>query len=425
MALMWRAEQVNSSLGVPAESALPVIEWRRYSALFTIFATVLIYSGFAFQSRTLGLSPLPYQVWFGLLLFGSFPVLAKVAREGLQFPAIMIWAYAYLLVAIGWTFISLDVATSIYAVGVVIVFFITMLVFYLTFGQRDMRVLAIKAIFWVTLFGSILNIVQNRMGMWRPGGLHIDPNTSSCALVMGMVVTNQYVRPKYRIVYQVFVFLGIVMTLSRGGLVEWGAAIILLYVFGRERAAQSKSMLFIAICLVGLTISPIGQGLVDGFIESTPQASRLFGLGDSEELEEDSRFVLVQEAWTRIERHPFVGSGTGMAEIYEDGAWYGPHNMYLLFMMQFGMWSALIYVALAFVLARLDRRRWFFSIPLAVTFLLVGMFDHNVLVQWHYALMFALVVRMDGTEFSSQHTPMSLTDTNRATSAVDHRMLPA
>jgi O-antigen ligase len=107
-----------------------------------------------------------------------------------------------------------------------------------------------------------------------------------------------------------------------------------------------------------------------------------FGLNDLSGLADDSRILLLDSALQTIWEHPFIGQGLGFSFYWGDlnSIGQGAHNMFLRFMLDFGIAGALIWLAFCVALyaqsATQGNKR--FSLYLAGFALLISFFSHNL-----------------------------------------------
>jgi hypothetical protein len=373
----------------------------RYAKIVVVAMTALFYSGYAYTGVDLGLSIV--RPWLWLLVFAGLtvPMNLSLIRKRITFTPLLVWAYCLLAVMLLWSIIAPSPATAIDKIMAFGYFMVAVILTLAMLRTVAARKVATKAVFLVVIGSAVTNLVMAGMGATRPSGLYSNPNTSGYALVMGMIVTHTSVPSRYRFLFQIFVLSGVIVTESRASLVLWAVSVVLLYVMSPEKHHQNRWVVGTMVLLSLVVMSPVGNDLFDSMGESEEEESRLLSLGSPEELEDDSRVELVNLAFEEIREYPILGQGTGKATVIQNNREFGTHNMYLAMMMQFGVLGVIVMPALALVVLGRRSPRWQLSVPFAVLLIIASFFNHNLLDQWHFGFMLAMVTVMTGTEFAS------------------------
>jgi hypothetical protein len=372
----------------------------RYATVVVFAMTALFFSGYAYTGVELGLSIVRPWMWLFVFAGLTIPMNLSLIRKRLTITPILVWAYCLLAVMILWSVIAPSPAAAIDKIIAFGLFMATVILAMTMLRTEAARRVAAKAVFLVVIGSAVTNLVMASMGTNRPSGLYSNPNTSGYALVMGMIVTHLFVPPKYRFLYQIFVLAGVFVTESRASLILWAVSVILIYVLNREKQHQNRWVVGTMVVLGLVALSPVGGNLLDNMGDSSGEESRLLSLGSREELKDDSRVELVNLAIDEIREHPILGQGTGKATVIQDNKEFGTHNMYLAMMMQFGVLGVVVMPALALIVLGRSSSRWQFSVPFAVLLIIASFFNHNLLDQWHFGYLLALVCVMTGTEFA-------------------------
>ena len=165
-----------------------------------------------------------------------------------------------------------------------------------------------------SLFSSLnysLDITQARSAyLYREGLLRADGPFSSgivlgyvlmIGLGMGLTIKNHFHRNKLYLFGSLVITIGLITTLSRGPWVGTAFMIVTYLLLSKNKAANMNKLL-----LAGLAASPIlffttiGQKLIN----------MLPFVGNIESNTISYRQLILEQSWTVIQRHPFLGSNT-------------------------------------------------------------------------------------------------------------------
>jgi len=97
--------------------------------------------------------------------------------------------------------------------------------------------------------------VQRASG--RSSGFYDDSNTAGIAIILGMIFTVDMIKPKYRLFYALFVFLGVASTFSRGSIAGW---ILVVGLFILTKVVPRYQMVFVLLFSM-ITISILSTQL--------------------------------------------------------------------------------------------------------------------------------------------------------------------
>ncbi len=168
---------------------------------------------------------------------------------------------------------------------------------------------------------------------------------------------------------------------------------------------KDKAIIFASIFVVLLVVATpkIYSYLTQNFgRDSSNLINRLdFFSGKSERLDgsQTERLALAEGAFTAFADNPIIGKGLGYTEHWNFRV--STHNMYLLFMVQFGIIGAFLYPLLIYSAvrnARNEARQ--LAKPFAVYFLMIGFTTHNVLDAYHLIIGLALMANMSYKSYS-------------------------
>ena len=253
---------------------------------------------------------------------------------------------------------------------------------------------------------SILLEVQDVPG--RAGGFYIDPNMASCGLNMGLIFSIGLIKPKYRLFYALFILMGNAVTFSRGGMACWLLIVLMLMMF-KIMPINQLPLLIGSIVTASIIVSSQVDNLA--FI-TTPSGDVLFNEGTIErvrflanpfaeeegveEIEDDSRLVLVDIGWQKFANSPWYGNGLGSGTHSGVKADFGneprSHNIYLDRMIEYGFLGVFIYPILVFATvwkARGEHRKY--AIVFATFAIFWGVMSHTVLTNFFILTSFAFM----------------------------------
>ncbi|MGL4883773.1 MAG: O-antigen ligase family protein, partial [Waterburya sp.] len=246
-------------------------------------------------------------------------------------------------------------------------------------------------------------LIQDAPG--RSSGFYTDANMAGSAVILGMILSIDLIKPKYRLFFALFVFIGIATTFSRGAMVGW-VLVILIFIVNRVIPRYQISILFLSIFMFITILSSQLNNLAhiktaDGtelLNEGTMERLDFFinPFGGQEDESTDGRMHHVEEAWTKFNKHPFVGNGLGSggSQTYRDslGNPQRSHNIYLDQIVEYGFLGVLIYPLLLLACVwKAQGEHTKYTIPFVAFLLLWGIFSHTTMsssyLLIHYAIM--------------------------------------
>lgn len=264
---------------------------------------------------------------------------------------------------------------------------------------RDELLFLRKLVFWAVLFGVVMNLIsiahtnffmpQDFVGTAQPAGFYINPNESGTALISGMILSVSILAMRWRIPYAAFVFIGVLATFSREAIVAWALVVFCLCFFG---IMEWKKLLLwtgvLVIVAVAATLGMIKTHVINTHLTNfyydqlhrliwfvhTPRPGSSVGI----------RLQLLKNGWELFLAHPWIGNGLGST--YHWVMPFSTHNMYLLYMDDYGVIGFFLYPLLIWCMVRgaageTRKLAW----TMAIFLLFWGLFDHNI-VQNYYSL---------------------------------------
>lgn len=383
-----------------------------YQGFLAVAAILVFFSKLDVYLGMLGIG-LPL-LWLIAFLFASIPLFVSISKR-LKYISVptVVWAIGYLILPL----ISILILPKIPDLQLfedqirTMVFFLLMLVIF----SQHLLVLrwAKQAILLVTLANVFMFIyeflnpfafylIQDAPG--RSSGFYNDANMAGSALIIGMILSISLIKPKYRLFFSLFVFIGIATTFSRGAMIGW-VIVILLFMSNRVIPRYQISILFLSMIVLITILSSQLNNLSN---MKTADGTELFNEGTLERVEfltnpfgqkdqsTEGRLGHVHEAWVKFNRQPFIGHGLGSggSQTYRDakGEPQRSHNIYLDQMVEYGFLGALNYPLLLFACvwkAKGEHKKYTF--PFVAFLLLWGMFSHTTMSSFYLLICYAIM----------------------------------
>lgn len=220
----------------------------------------------------------------------------------------------------------------------------------------------------------------------RAAGLYVNPTITGYMIAMTMVGGIEVVPRRLRWLFVLVCSLGVLITFTRAAWIMWGVGVAWLGWHGDVGAAKRRLLIVTITSVLGLGfLLVVFSGELGALVAQTPLVHYLdpntlarLGVGASVLSGDsaDQRADVAYYALHAIADSPFIGHGIGYTA--EWGFPVGPHNMYLLFLVEGGIVGLLLYLALMLLLWRsskgLDR-------ALVLQIIIAGLFSHNLLDQ--------------------------------------------
>lgn len=303
------------------------------------------------------LMPFPPFLWVALVGGGGLVLL--LFRQNWQ----VLWATPLLYWVLA--FLSLNVLAYFLADGrpsadlelISAIITVTVLVsITLISAEALVQDLMTRMIFVATLVAVVLNIydlffpLSFSKSFGRSAGFYVNPNISGYAICAGMLVALRTVQPRLRPWFVICCGAGVILTLSRGGMLNWGMCVGLLIFRGvlgiRHLLRAGALLLFLG--LAAMTMTGRVRAVLDNFNITDRQVwERLTVSGDAAETDVSvqTRKLVARKAWETFAEHPMVGAGLGATrgwDVYED-----THNIYLKHLAEFGVLGPFIFLLFA------------------------------------------------------------------------------
>src|SRR5579884_3123382 len=324
-----------------------------YQCLLAVGAVGIFYSNLPnFLYLRFGFFEAP-KGWILLYVAASLPFfILQVLRWRLRDCLIFAWCAFYIWTAGVYFFHAADPEAASQEVRYHFITVLMLVSLLLTFSAPAALLAARRAVAVLVVVGALLNVYE----LFNPGvfsvypgrsaGLYLNPNIAGISLVLGMVVSVPIVPPSFRLAYMVLVGVGIVTTLSRGGIMAWCLALALNAFAGLVTVRQLAIGGLVALVLVISVLIPNIDNLFSLFDQvgnTQIVEGRIFwflnpSLGETA-YDEDagSRANAAANAWALFAESPWWGHGTGAALAWQELTNLGAHNLYLKLMTDHGI----------------------------------------------------------------------------------------
>jgi hypothetical protein len=341
------------------------------------------------EALQFGIVPKHWVLGFALLSVPLF--IWEMVDWKLEEWPILVWCFGYILISIASFFMGdVDSETAWHEIRLRFQQVILIVSLVLTVSDRT-------AVLWVRRtaaiccsVGAILNIYEFFYPMTfslvegRSSGLYQNPNQAAIGLLLGMAMSVTVIPPGYRSPFVLLASLGILTTMSRGGILTLLLVLSFFLVARLINVKRTAVMVLIGTAIIGTLFLPEAafyknvEKRIDWFLNPSIQSS-------SYSDESNGRLEAALVAWNIFAEFPVLGHGvgthwglTGAGE--EKLAQVGAHNMYLAYMVDHGVLGALIFplaVLAALWRAQGEARR--LGIVFAIILFGNGFFSHTLL----------------------------------------------
>jgi O-Antigen ligase len=379
----------NESLGKGAR-------WVVFSFVFLFFSYIPVH-GFLYAGW-----PIRPVVIFVLAAAMLAPYLYYRARFEFLASPIGLWALFYVLLTLTW-FVLFGAS----AVGPLLQRLYAALFLVFSFGLISVHPWAVRsarlAVLWAVVLAVACNFYEflNPTAFLPPGGFYgraagfyANPNLSGAAIVLGTIIGVGLVTARWRLVFLTMSLAGVILTLSRAAILGWFIAVGLLVWVRQVRMRSAVT----SVAVIGAGAIIAWQFLLPVLLERTGVEEEILqervgwflernATQDASSLEREH---VAESAWHLFGEHPFLGSGLGSTEEWSDSA--STHNMYLLFMADYGIIGALIFPLLVLSAVWSSRGQGAgLGLAFACFQLFWGLFSHNIVGEYYALLSLAIV----------------------------------
>ena len=367
--------------------------------------------------------------WIALFFVASFPILLSIKSIINYFPrSILTWSAFYLAISCFSILVALPsvpgipVETTIQDFETRILVIFSLLLMTVIFTTSNSWVIlwtrrAILAATFINIFNNIyeffhplsFGFIQKIAG--RSAGFYLNANESAMALVVGMILSISLINKNYRFLFSILVLIGIIFTFSRGGLLGWLLALIMLIT---TRIIPRKQILtgFIGVILVISFLTSQTNNLtyltrVDGsdFLNEDTLTRIEWAKNPalSSDIDGNSRYKIALEAWNKFAQSPIIGSGISSSRDRnssiqtENRGRYGerPHNIHLVNLVEHGFLGIFIFPTLLIaIIIKGKGKIKSIGIVFASYYMLAGALSHTILYDNYSLLSLALMASL-------------------------------
>ncbi len=230
----------------------------------------------------------------------------------------------------------------------------------------------------------------------RAAGFGINPNTGGALVALMTLGLLNWKNPSFSTITLLTMGIsgvGVFLTLSRSGLLTWGA-INAYYVYRSLKIRGASTSLLAA----GMSVLVVGYAATASewardaipMLGASHQRIEAFLGGGGMDHADDSRIELAHEFYLMAMESPWVGWGTGLMYSFEEG---GAHNVYLSKWVENGIVAMITLIGMIYATYRLGVRRDDPACIAMAGFLFIqGFFSHNLMEDKAVLMMWALVL---------------------------------
>lgn len=405
-----------------------------YNLFLAFLAPAVIFSDLALYINDKELYPITMKHWT-VIMFGAAILLWGLNKKQiiptLRSP-LMRWLGLYFLVVIFGGIISIgflgnfiEPATTQFNdhfLSILFLFAFIIIVFRESafhFARKVMVGVLILSVF-INIYDFIM-LDENQFSfiMGRAAGLYGNPNAAGIALTFGFLVTIGIIPANYKFAFSSWVYLGIILTQSRGSILVFGIIFMILFFRGTY---SRKSILLIGSLALSVGIVA-GIYLFDKYKDEflykmegmTTMFERFNQLSSlkAQKLEEDPRGDLALyyfDIWTN---RALFGYGMGAAYFFADNSperGSSSHNQFLNLMVDFGLIGFfLIAFFLSSIISYDQQRHWYLECILFImVFFLFSFTSHNMFDQYNLLFVYAMMGRLVQHKYEYGHAEIRL-----------------
>ena len=389
--------------------------FRSLRSWVAVLAVIVLFTNLTYFIPTLVSFVIP-SLWIVGFVGG---LLFIMARERVRLHPVIWWSFGYLLLTVLW-YSPLSPADNSSAEIQRRILSVTVLgTMVLVFAERRTLRTTRYAVAAAIVFSSLINLFEVfQIGVFstvygRSAGLYGNSNQSGAALVLGLIIAQDVVSPRWRGWLWLCTGAGVLTTFSRAAMVGFLGVLILTSLREGRRIRGTATFVIVCFAAIGFVMSPMWSSL-----QSTMEANNIGGhdaFGRLEAMlggEEDESITLREEvaslAWHSFLDHPVLGTGTGSA-VSSPFDTLGPHNQYLALAVDHGILGLLAYPTLILMtVVGGGRNARLITIPFAFFALLWGFFSHNILEEPYFLVSFAIVAAVVGVCRAAEREPIEV-----------------
>lgn len=400
-----------------------------YQCLLAVGAIAIFFTKLDVYLEQRGFVSLPPVHWIALFFVASIPILLSIKSIINFFPrSILTWSAFYLAISCFSVLVALPsvpgipVETTIqdFETRILVIFSLLLMTVIFTTGNSLVLLWSRRAI----LLATFINIFNNVYEFFHPlsfgfiqkiagrsAGFYLNANESAMALVVGMILSISLINKNYRFLFSLLVLIGIIFTFSRGGLLGWLLALIILIT---TRIIPRKQIItgFIGFILVfsfvtsqvnNLTYLNRANGSEFLNEDTVSRIEWAKNPASSSDIDGNSRYKIALEAWNKFVQSPIVGSGISSSRDRnssiktENRGRYGerPHNIHLVNLVEHGFLGILIFPTLLIaIIVKGKGKIKSIGIVFASYYMIAGALSHTILYDNYSLLSLALMASL-------------------------------
>lgn len=208
----------------------------------------------------------------------------------------------------------------------------------------------------------------------RAAGFFVNANKAAEAILLSMTLAIIYLPKRYRVLFCYFCLVGVILTLSRSGMLGWLLLFLMFMAFDVVSKKVAALSLLAGFFFSGmlLTFFEFSSNFVD--IALLSERVDFIAKGGDSRVIQDARIGLARQAFDLFSNSPLFGNG--VYSLLRNGASQLSHNQYLAISSDFGIIGLFVYcLILHFCWVRREM-----GAMMAFLFVLYwGFFSHNIL----------------------------------------------
>lgn len=362
------------------------IELPNQISVLAILAIIVFFTNLNLFLYNRNLTPFPpsYYIYLFSALVLLLVINSKTDISVLRSPLIL-WTFGFILTSFIWYLFSYGPEIQYQTMTQRILAVMFIIIMLLTFSTEKSQLWAKRTFLLAVFIAVILNIYEAYFPvMWsnvlgRSAGLYVNPNQSGIACVIGMILSITVIKEKYRLIFALFVGIGVMYTFSQGALLVWFISVVLMLFFRTipfKNNFYTVCLLAVLAVLIGIALNNFGTPLLeDDTSQKQLMWERIQVNTISSQSSREDRAALAENAWAMFSEKPLLGNGIGSSIQIQ-----GVHNMYLSYLAEQGVIGFFIFpifaISIIWGAAGTIRKE---AITFLISILLWGFFSHNIL----------------------------------------------
>ncbi|MBA4759679.1 O-antigen ligase family protein [Sphingosinicella sp.] len=318
----------------------------------------------------------------------------------------------------------------IWATFVIIIYYIHLLISYITYSERVSSTIAIDLmiILAALLPAAALTLMDRRvkhaslavaalllpalivLDFVRPGLLYplgtegavlgrgaatfINPNGAGEAALLATLLVAPILPPRWRIILLVVSGIGVLATFSRAAMLGWGLVLLILVYAGAVSKKVVGSLFIGAVSIVAFSAVIVTyvagrEDLAEG-AENLVGRINFFQSGSLEDASSLERLYVLEAGIEMFAENPILGGGAGATRNWHLRA--STHNQVVLLAAELGLVGLALWGSLLWILSKGEYfSNYRLQVGGALLAVYFGMFSHNLFNSTHWLLAFILI----------------------------------